>query len=117
MIILSLLLNIGVLTPVCVSLMVQAGWTQASYGEATPARSILLSIYLSILVASAVMLVIRDPRTIATLLTIQIIYKMSTPFTVGTFHNPVVLSNIGIAGFHIVTLMVIWRAIGNPFRN
>ena len=117
MLILSLLLNIAVLVPVCVGLMMQAGWTQVSYGEATPARGILLSIYLSILAVSAILLVFRDPRSVAALLIIQIIYKLTTPITVGTFKNPVVISNIGIAGFHIATLLFTWRAIGNPFRD
>ncbi len=115
MITLSLLLNIAVLLPVCTGLITSAGWAQASYGEATPARGILLSVYLSIAFASALLLVFRAPKPVAVLLLLQIIYKLSTPVTVGTLQNPVVVSNLGIAGFHAVTLIVICRASGNPF--
>lgn len=117
LIVLSLLLNIAVLLPVCAGLITDASWSQASYGEATPARGILLSVYLSILIISFVLLAFRDPRSVAALLSVQIIYKLTTPVTVGTFHNPVVISNLGIAVFHTLTLVFIWQAIGNPFRK
>ena len=52
MIILSLLLNVAVLVPVTGSIILRAGWVEAAYGPASPARGILLSIYLAILVAS-----------------------------------------------------------------
>jgi hypothetical protein len=117
LIIFSLLLNISVLIPVCVGLISDASWSQASYGEATPARGILLSVYLSILIVSFLLLAFRDTRSVAALLTVQILYKITTPVTVGTFHNPVVISNLGIAVFHTITLLFILRAIGNPFRK
>ena len=41
----------------------------------------------------------------------------ATHATVGTFNNPVVLSNLGIADFHAATLFVIYRAICNPFAG
>jgi len=41
----------------------------------------------------------------------------ATHATVGTFKNPVVLSNLGIADFHAATLFVIYRAICNPFAG
>jgi len=117
LIVLSLLLNIAVLIPVCAGLITDASWSQASYGEATPARGILLSVYLSILIASFVLLAFREPRSVAALLSVQILYKITTPLTVGTFHNHVVISNLGIAVFHTITLLFIWRAIGNPFHR
>jgi hypothetical protein len=117
LIVFSLLLNIAVLVPVCTGLITDAGWSRASYGEVTPARGILLSVYLSILIASFLLLAFRDPRSVAALLLVQIIYKFTTPLTVGAFHNPVVISNLGIAVFHAITLLFIWRAIGNPFRE
>jgi hypothetical protein len=117
MLTLSLLLNIAVLIPVCLSLMTHADWTKASYGEATPARGILLSVYLSILGASALLLVFRNPAPVAALLLVQIIYKLTSPITVGELQNPVVMSNLGIAAFHAVTLWTIWQNIGNPFRS
>lgn len=117
LIVFSLLINSAVLIPVCVGLITDANWAQASYGVATPARGILLSVYLSILIASLLLLASRDPRSVAALLLVQVLYKMTTPVTVGTFHNPVVISNLGIAVFHAITLLAIWRAIGGPFRK
>lgn len=115
LIVFSLLLNIAVLIPVCAGLITDANWSRASYGDAAPARGILLSVYLSILCASCLLLVFREPRSVAALLSVQILYKITTPVTVGTFHNPVVISNLGIAVFHAITLLFIWRSIGNPF--
>jgi hypothetical protein len=40
---------------------------------------------------------------------VQILYKVTTPFTVGSFANPVVVSNLAIAAFHSLTLWSIWR--------
>jgi hypothetical protein len=45
------------------------------------------------------------------LLLVQVIYKFTTPFTVGSFTNPVVLSNLVIATLHLVTLVVIYRQL------
>jgi Na+-transporting NADH:ubiquinone oxidoreductase subunit NqrB len=112
MIQLSLLLNIAVLTPVCAGLISNASWVRASYGEATQARGILLSVYLAIGIVSALLLFVREPKFVAALLLVQIVYKLTTPLTVGTFANPVVMSNLGIAAFHSVTLAWIWRASG-----
>lgn len=113
MINLSLLLNIAVLIPVCSGLITNADWAQASYGAATAGRGILLSIYLAIGFASALFLLSRDPKLVAALLLVQILYKLTTPITVGTLKNPVVISNLVIAIFHGVTLLTIWRARGH----
>ena len=112
MITLSLVLNIAVLIPVCAGLIMDASWARASYGDATAARGILLSVYLAIGVVSAFLLVVREPKLVAALLLVQVVYKLTTPFTVGTFSNPVVISNLGIAAFHAITLLLIWRAVG-----
>jgi uncharacterized membrane protein (DUF441 family) len=105
----SLLLNIIVLIPVCYGLLSNANGTQDSFGNATPARSILLSVYIAILLCSIILLVKPDPKMILTLLCVQIIYKFTTPFTVGTFTNPVVISNILIAIFHCITVFIIYK--------
>lgn len=107
---LSLALNILVLVPVCGSLLSEAGWILAAYGPASPARGILLSIYLAILIVSLGLLVRPVPAMVAALLIVQIIYKVTTPFTVGTLNNPVVLSNLAIAAFHAVTVAAIVQA-------
>ena len=105
----SLGLNILVLLPVCFGLMSRADWTLAAYGPDAPARSILLSVYLAILVCSAALVLKPIPAMVAALLLVQIVYKFSTPFTVGSFVNPVVISNLGIAVFHSITLWLIWK--------
>jgi hypothetical protein len=114
---LSLLLNLAVLIPVCAGLMTNAGWARAAYGWAVPARGILLSVYLSIAAGSMLLLASGNPGQAAFLLLMQILYKLTTPATVGTFRNPVVISNLLIAAFHAATLTVLWRATGNAFAG
>jgi hypothetical protein len=109
MITLSLLLNIAVLVPVTGSILANAGWVEAAYGPPSPARGILLAVYLAILAGSAALLWKPVPAMVAALLLVQIVYKLMTPFTVGTLANPVVLSNLAIAAFHAVTVALIVR--------
>ena len=109
MVVLSLIINVVVLLPVCAGLLMDASWTASVYGEGTPARAILLSIYLAIGLVSVLLLVHREPKAVAALLLVQVLYKVITPLTVGTLANPVVVSNLVIAGFHTATLMCLWR--------
>jgi len=104
----SLLLNILVLIPVCSGLLLKANWVVESYGIETSARSILLSIYLAILIFSAVLLFRFDPKMVIALLSVQIIYKFLSPIMVGTLTNPVIISNIFIAVFHSYS---VWKII------
>jgi hypothetical protein len=101
---LSLCLNVAVLVPVCGGLLADARWTQTAFGGRTPARGILLSVYGAILVVSAVLLVSGQTSQAVPLLWTQVVYKVTTPFSVGTLRNPVVVSNLGIAAFHLATL-------------
>ena len=110
LIITSLGLNIFVLMPVCLGLLNKAAWTLPAYGPETAARGILLSVYLAILIASAGLLFMPIPVMVAALLLVQIIYKFSTPFTVGSFTNPVVISNLAIAAFHSITFWAILKS-------
>ncbi len=103
---LSLVLNVLVLVPVCAGLLRDGERMRAVFGPRTQARGILLSIYLAILVGSIVLLVRGDAKLVPVLLGLQIFYKVTTPFTVGTVRNPVVLSNLGIAAFHAVALFL-----------
>jgi len=113
MIIVSLVLNIAVLAAVAGSLFRGAAWTRTAYGERTPARDILLAIYLAILIGSAVLLACTliapsawTRGAVVALLGVQIIYKLLTVVTVrGALGNPVVLSNLGIAAVHAITLV------------
>ena len=112
MLVLSLVLNVAVLVPVCAGLLSDAKWARACYGPASPGRRILLSVYLAIGVVSVLFLVGRWPAPVAALLVVQVTYKLTTPFTVGTITNPVVASNLGIAAFHTLTLVTLWRGGG-----
>ncbi|MEO5857534.1 MAG: hypothetical protein ABIR33_01160 [Pyrinomonadaceae bacterium] len=105
----SLVLNIAVLVPVCFGIISSASWANEAYGDATAARGILLSVYLAIAAASMLLLVGRNSKMIAVLLLVQVIYKLTTPLTVGTFQNAVVVSNLLIAAFHTTTLLLIWK--------
>lgn len=114
MIVTSLLVNVCVLIPVCFGLLTDASWAADAYGLASPARGILLSIYGAILVVSVGLLFRRDPFLVAPLLLVQVLYKFTTPFTVGTVANPVVISNLVIASLHLVTLALILMSARRP---
>lgn len=107
MVLASLLTNVAVLIPVCVGLLVDAAWVADVYGAASAARGILLSVYGAILVVSAGLLFTREPMFVAPLLLVQVLYKLTTPFTVGSFANPVVISNLVIVALHLTTLGLI----------
>ncbi|HMS11317.1 MAG TPA: hypothetical protein PKE66_17640 [Pyrinomonadaceae bacterium] len=109
MIVISLVLNIAVLVPVCYGLITDAEWARESYGSATAARGILLSVYIAIALTSLALLARTEPKMVAALLLVQIVYKVITPFAVGTVANPVVVSNLLIAAIHSVTLVLIYR--------
>lgn len=103
----SLGLNIAVLVPVCAVLIMNVTPFVDVWGLATPARGILLSMYLSILILSVGLWMQRNPMLVAPLLAMQICYKVTTPITVGTITNPVVISNLAIAIVHAITLWII----------
>jgi len=105
---LSLILNILVLIPVCSGVFLKANWVVESFGIETPARGILLSIYLAILIFSAVLLFKFDPKMVMALLSVQIVYKLLSPLMVGTITNPVIISNIFIAAFHSYS---VWKIV------
>jgi hypothetical protein len=108
---LSLIVNILVLTPVCLSLLLNAPWVPNGWGEFSPARGILLSIYIAILLVSLGLLWRQEPVAVAALLLVQVIYKITTPLTVGSLENPVVLSNLLVAVVHVSTLRLIVREL------
>jgi hypothetical protein len=114
MIRLSLLLNIAVLIPVCLGLLLDAAWVVHAYGTASAARGILLSVYGAILIVSTVLLFRQEAMLVAPLLLVQVVYKLTTPLTVGSLQNPVVISNIVIAAVHLATLSLILREMRRP---
>jgi len=105
MIIASLILNIIVLIPVCFSLITNQEGMQKVAGIFTPARGVLLAMYLTILLASSILLVFNQPILSFALFLMQIVYKFLTPFTVRTIKNPIVISNLFIAIFHVITVI------------
>lgn len=118
MILASLLTNVLVLVPVCGTLLLGGPNVVEVFGSASPARGILLSVYLAILAVSVGLLFNRRPMLVAPLLLVQVIYKFTTPFTVGTVAHPVVISNLLIATLHAVTLVLIWRELNaSPGEN
>ena len=106
----SLLLNIIVLIPVCIALLVNYKHMEFAAGIFTPARGILLAIYLTILIASTALLFFTDLKLAFGLFVMQIIYKVLSPFTVKTIKNPIVISNLLIAAFHLVTIYSMMHA-------
>ncbi|NBY48638.1 MAG: hypothetical protein EBQ56_12875 [Proteobacteria bacterium] len=107
MILASLIANVAVLIPVCGGMLFDASWVEDAFGSASPARGILLSVYGAIFVVSIGLLFKRDPMLVAPLLLVQVLYKLTTPFTVGSFANPVVISNLVISVMHLTTLVMI----------
>jgi len=100
----SLILNIIVLIPVCYFILTNNYRMDKTLGTFTAARGILLAIYLTILLASVLLLLLPDSKLVFALFVMQIVYKLLSPFTVKTFKNPVVISNIFIAFFHLATI-------------
>lgn len=109
---LSLLLNVFVLVPVLLGLATRATWAETVYGPASPARGILVAVYAAILLLSLAGLLRPRTEAVATLLLMQVLYKVLTAWTVGTVRHPVVASNLGIAFVHVITLVSIWRSTG-----
>ena len=109
---LSLLLNVLVLVPVLLGLATRATWAETVYGPASPARAILLAVYAAILLLSLAGLLRPRTEAVATLLSMQVLYKVLTAWTVGIVRHPVVASNLGIAFVHVITLVSIWRSTG-----
>jgi hypothetical protein len=112
MIYVSLAINILVLIPIVVLMAMKSPIVDKTWGVFTPARGILMSIYLSILVVSVFLLFNPAPAFVAALLLVQVVYKLTTPFTVGKLSHPVVISNLVISAVHIVTLANIYATVG-----
>jgi hypothetical protein len=112
MIYVSLVLNVVVLIPIVALMAMKSPVVDETWGAFTPARGILMSIYLSILVVSVFLLFTPAPAFVAALLLVQVVYKLTTPFTVGKLSHPVVISNLVISAVHIATLASIYATVG-----
>ncbi len=106
----SLLINILVLVPVCTALIADVEKVKITAGVFTPARGILLAMYITIIIASLLLLFFSHPEFTFALFFMQIVYKYLTPFTVKTIKNPIVISNLLIATFHLVTVYIMFQS-------
>lgn len=79
-------------------------WTDEAYGPPSAARGILLAIYAAIGLMSGLLLARPEPAAVAAMLAVQVVYKVMSPLTVGSIRNPVVVSDLLIAGVHGLTL-------------
>jgi hypothetical protein len=111
----SLTLNIMVLLPILILTAMKSPIVDSAWGGSTQARGILMSIYFAILAVSAIFLFFPVPEFVFAMLLVQVIYKITTPFTVGSFTNPVVISNLVITAFFLVTLVSMIPAIKERF--
>lgn len=102
----SLLLNIFVLIPVCIGLVIDSDRVKKSAGEFTAGRGVLLALYLTILIASIILLLYAQHYFVFALLFVQVVYKLLSPITVKSIKNPIVISNIFIAVFHGITIIL-----------
>ena len=107
----SLIVNIFVLVPIVVLMALKTKIVDDTWGPFTAARGILWSIYVAILVVSIALLFLPIPAFVAALLSVQVIYKITTPFTVGRIGHPVVISNLVISAVHAVTLVNIFSSL------
>lgn len=113
----SLAVNIVVLTPILILMLIKSPVIDRAWGRFTEARGILMSIYFAIFAVSVVLLFFPVPAFVFALLLVQVIYKVTTPFTVGSIKNPVVISNLFIAAFYIVTLINIHPEVADQIMT
>ena len=111
----SLAVNIVVLVPILVLMFIKSPLVDRAWGPFTEARGILMAIYFAILAASVALLFFPVAAFIVALLSVQVVYKVTTPFTVGTIKNPVVISNLVISVLHVATVVSIFSTMGNQF--
>lgn len=106
----SHVVNVLVAGGVAGMLLANAPWMARVYGGATPARSILASVYLAIAVTSLVALLVPASSIVIAqvLFPLQIFYKLTTIIAVGTIAHPVVISNVLISVLHTASLLVIF---------
>ena len=108
MLTISFLINLGVLVSIVPASLRDTDTMLAAYGPASPARGIVVAVFITVMALCFVGLVtialgLPLAREIGLMiLPAQVLYKGLTAVTVGT-SNPVVRANLAIAAFHIVT--------------
>lgn len=109
----SLTVNVLVLTPILILMGRNSPRVVWAWGDFTPARGILMSVYFAIFVASVLLLTKPVPAFVFVVLLMQVVYKVTTPFTVRSMKNPIVLSNLAISLLHVATLVSIFPEVEN----
>ena len=115
MLTLSLVLNAVIVFPVSIALFQDRPGMEAAFGAQSDARSILASVYLAIGLVSAAAIAglaagwgeIIRPMAIG-LLTMQIVYKIITVWSVG-LASPVVQTNLLVVLVHTLTVVMLVR--------
>jgi hypothetical protein len=110
----ALAFNIVVLTPVVSVLLLGYAPAEYAFGAVTDARLILTSIYISIALVSAAIIVLHlksiasaMPMSVA-LFAVQITYKLITVPMVG-LSNPVVITNLVVVAVQVLALSILWQ--------
>ena len=106
MLIAALIVNLVVLVPVSILLVAGGRFAVKWWGQVTPARNIVLAMYLSFISALILFLFWPLEPAIITLLALQITYKVLSVFTVRTLTNPVVIASLLVASFHTAALVL-----------
>ncbi len=111
MILASLITNVAVLIPVCGGLLLDASWVADVYWfpqrrERHPPVSVRRTT--RCLDGPTVQAGADARRTVAA---VSRVYRLTTPFIVGSFTNPVVISNIVSSAMHLTTLGLIDREV------
>lgn len=102
----ALWLNIALLVPVVAVLLFIPRLAIRLYGNQTPARGVVLALYLTLIAASVLFLVWPLEPGIITLLAVQISYKVLSAFTIRVLTNPLVIGNLLIAAIQTGLLVL-----------
>jgi hypothetical protein len=111
--VISLLINVLVAGACSILLFIDVTPFTKSFGADDTSRQILSCIYLSIAVTSLFALAVKDMEQMVVwgLLLIQIIYKLLTVAVVKDKSSPIIWTNLGIAMFHTITLILLKKQI------
>lgn len=122
-VVVSLVVNIAVLFPVCIGIMLDASWAGEFLGPRYPARDILVAVYLAILIGSCTLLALiacadhpsvrlLTKGAILGMLGIQVVYKLITTISVqASVQNHVVATNLGITIIHMASSVLLATSI------
>lgn len=102
----ALWLNIAVLVPVVTVMLFVPRLAIRLYGQVTPARGVVLALYLTLIATSVLFLVWPLEPGIITLLAVQVSYKVLSAFTIRVLTSPLVIGNLLIAAIQTGLLVL-----------